>query len=459
MYSVLPAIVSLIFLCYGIYALVDQGVTQISFSLFLLCITTFCWQFGWTVLFQLTDPEAALFVIKFGYLMILFIPASIYHFLSEICERKQERRYVYLSYGFSALLAVFLLGSDFFVSGYYRYFWGYYPKAGPLHSAHLLQTLIVLIRGLYLTYKAQKEAAPNMRMRYKLCLWSLLIYSFAGVDYLCNYGFEFYPPGVAFIAISLGIIAFGIVKYDILNPIAIAATVAHEMRTPLATIRIQAMTISQYWPELFEGYQLAVKHGLCEQRIRPRHLHILSDLSNRITREVDRSNMVIDMMLASASIEQPDTLVFERHSIWHCVDEALERYPFSDGAKERLSVNKHDEGFDFHGSDTLLVCVLFNLLKNALYALKSSCGGEISISSAKVGQYNQLIVTDTGPGIPAELLPHIFDTFYTTKRTSGGSGLGLAFCKRVMTAFGGRISCDSSVGEFTRFILEFPAIA
>jgi two-component system, CAI-1 autoinducer sensor kinase/phosphatase CqsS len=458
MYSILPALVSLTFFSYGIYVLADQGLTRISVSLFLLCFTTFCWQFAWAVLFQVSDPELALIIIRLGYLMIIFLPSSVYHFLTEICERKQERRYVYIAYGFSALLAAFLLGSDLFISGYYRYFWGYYPKAGPLHFLHLLQTLIVLIRGLYITFRAQKEAAPNMGMRYKLCLWSLLIYSFAGIDYLCNYGIEFYPPGVAFIAISLGIIAFGIVKYDMLNPIAIAAAVAHEMRTPLATIRIQAMSIAKYWPILFEGYQLAVKHGLCEKRIHTRHLHILSDLSNSITREVDRSNMVIDMMLASTSIEQPGILVFERYSIRNCAEEAMGRYPFNDAARAKLSV-AITEDFYFHGSDTLLVCVLFNLLKNALHALKTSDGGEIRISTAKAGQFNRLVVTDTGPGIPADLLSHIFDTFYTTKRINEGSGLGLAFCKRVMTAFGGRISCDSSVGEYTSFILEFPAIA
>lgn len=459
MYSVLPALVALIFLCYGIYALVDQGYTRISTSFFILCVTTFCWQFGWAVLFQVNDPDLALLIIKLVYLMILFLPTSIYQFLSEICDRQQERRYVYISYGFSALLAVFLLGSDLFVSGYYRYFWGYYPKAGTLHPIHVLQTTALAIRSFYITYHAQKISFANRRTQIRLCFAILFFFFLSGIDYLCNYGFEFYPPGVIFIAFSLGLFTIAITKYNLLDPIAIAASVAHEMRTPLATIRIQAMAVSQYWPILFEGYQLAVQHGLCEKRIRSSHLHILSDLSDRITREVDRSTMIIDMMLASTSLEQPDVLFFAQHSLRNCVEEALERYPFDDGVREKLSVTL-TEDFKFHGSDTLLICVLSNLLKNSLYALKASesDNGKIQISATRAEPHNRLIITDTGPGIPADKLPHIFDTYYTTKRNSEGSGLGLAFCKRVMTAFGGRISCNSRVGEYTSFILEFPVI-
>jgi signal transduction histidine kinase len=68
-----------------------------------------------------------------------------------------------------------------------------------------------------------------------------------------------------------------------------------------------------------------------------------------------------------------------------------------------------------------------------------------------------LCVTDTGSGIPQQALPHIFAPFFSTKRTSGGAGMGLTFCKRVMEAFGGSIRCESAEGEYTTFALEFPA--
>lgn len=456
MYSILPATVSLLFLFYGIYVLHDQRITRISVSLTVLCVTSFFWQFTWAFLFQVTDPVIALILIKFGYLMILFLPTGIYHFLTEICEKTKERRYVYLSYGFSTLLAVFLLGSNLFIAGSYHYYFGYYPKAGPLHFLHLLQTSIVMVRGLYFTYRTQKESAPEIRMRYKLCLLSLLIYFFAAIDYLCNYGIEFYPPGMAFILISLGIIIFGVIKYDILNPNTVAAVIAHEIRTPLLTIRLQVNGITKFLPTLLEGYQLAVKHGLYEKPLNPSIVRTLENITGNITREVDRTNNVIDMMLMSASMESPKNLSFEKHSIRDCIEKAVAHYPFDSGMGEKISV-AIIEDFEFHGSDTLMILVLSNLLKNALYSLQCSNKGVIRIRAGKSENCNSLTITDTGSGINADKLARIFDTFYTSKHMNDGSGLGLTFCKKVMSAFGGQIKCASDESEYTTFTLEFPA--
>ena len=81
-------------------------------------------------------------------------------------------------------------------------------------------------------------------------------------------------------------------------------------------------------------------------------------------------------------------------------------------------------------------------------ALKSRCtGGD---------EGNRLIISDTGHGIPEHVLPHVFDPFYTTKSTRG-TGMGLAFCRRVITSFGGTIHCRSREGAFTMMAMEFPA--
>jgi len=294
-----------------------------------------------------------------------------------------------------------------------------------------------------------------LQIRLRLCLAGILIFAFAAIDYLCNYGFEFYPPGLTFIAIALGFLTIAIVKYDLLDPMALAGTIAHEIRTPLAIIRMQAASITQYWPILFEGYQLAVNNGLMTPRINNRHLGILADMSEKITHEVDKSNAVIDMMLATTSMESPDSLSFERYFVGACVAEALGRYPFAAGEREKVSLAVTAD-FEFHGSDTLLIFVLFNLLKNAIYALKLSSKGDILISAKSANGRNILTVTDTGSGIPKNVLPHIFDSFYSTKRKGGGAGIGLAFCKKVMASFKGSIKCDSVEGEYTTFILEFP---
>lgn len=457
MYSVLPAAVSILFVSCGFYARAKRGINRITVSFFLVCITTFFWQSTWAVLFQVDDPNLAQFLVKFSYFFILFLPSSLYHFVTEVTGRHEERRYVYFSYVLTAILAVSLLGSDLIVSGFYRYSWGYYPKAGALHPVHLIQTLVVATRGLYITYHAQKIATDDQQKRLRHCLAGLLIFIFAAIDYLCNYGFEFYPPGLLFAAAALGFFTVAIVKYDLFNPMMLAGTIAHEMRTPLAAIRIQATGISRYLPTLLEGYRLAVENKLMEARISDGHLGILSDMSGRIADEVHKSNVMIDMMLASTSMERPENIAFESYFVGACIGEALERYPFEAGEKERISVAVETD-FQFRGSNTLLVFVLFNLLKNAIYALKASGKGNIHISAKTANGRNLLCVTDTGPGIPKNVLPHIFESFYSTKRKSGGTGIGLTFCKKVMAAFNGSIKCDSIEGEYTTFVLEFPAV-
>ncbi|MEM4988112.1 ATP-binding protein [Collimonas sp. H4R21] len=456
MYSLLPALVASVFLGYGLYVLCTQGFTRIGISFSALCIISAFWQGTWAVLFQVHTPGLAMFLIKFGYLLILFLPTSLYHFLTEVSDRAKERHLVYLSYGIASVLALFLVGGDLFISGFYQYFWGYYPKAGLLHPIHVLQTVVVVNRGLYITFLQQKNAPPNKRIRLRLCIAGILTYFFAAVDYLCNYGFEFYPPGVLFIAVSLGIITVAIVKYGLFNPMAIAASVAHEMRTPLLSIRNQAQGINKYIPTLLHSYELAVANNLCESSLPPFAMTYLATIGKTLTHEVDRTNAVLDMMLASIKMDQIDKTNFSQHAIGHCLAEAVDRYTYDRQDRERIVVANAEE-FRFYGSDTLLILVLFNLLKNALYAIKMAGKGEIRISTARGPTVNRMYFSDTGTGITGEALPNIFDGFFTTKQ-SGGTGVGLTFCHRVMASFGGRILCDSVAGQYTTFTLEFPMV-
>lgn len=454
MYSVLPAVVSALFLGYGLYVVAEKGFSRVSTSFFILCLTTFFWQGLWAVLFQVQDPQYARVIAKAGYLLIIFLPTSLYHFLAEISERPGERRWVYVSYGIAAVLGMFDLATDLFVDGYHLYFWGYYPKAGILHPLHVLQTIIVVNRGLYITFRQQQIAQRGRKIQLRMCMASLFVYFFAAVDYLCNYGVEFYPPGVIFIAISLGLIAVAVTRYDLMSPGAVAATVAHEMRTPLASIRMQADALAHFLPELHKGYELAVAHGLCEAAFHPAASRKLADLSHGIRHQVDRSNAVIDMMLASARMEQMDPSSFAPQSASACVAEALETYPFGTGERDRVSVSVAGD-FEFNGSNSLFIYVIFNLLKNSLYAMKAAGKGEIAIAITAGGSRNTVTFTDTASGIPSATVPRIFDAFFTTKK-SAGAGIGLAFCRRVIRSFGGQMRCESVEGEWTRFSLEFP---
>jgi len=194
MYSLLPTIGALYFAATGLFVLFRDKTTSANLVFFFLCLTTFFWQFTWAILFQTHDPTVATQLIKLGYLFILFLPTTLYHFLVKMAKRKSEEKFVFLSYAVCGLLTLSLVFSDLFVNGYYNYFWGYYPKAGPLHPVHVIQTVLVVTRGLYIAYKAIDRSTALHKKQLQYCVASLFIYFIAAVDYLCNYGFEFYPP-------------------------------------------------------------------------------------------------------------------------------------------------------------------------------------------------------------------------------------------------------------------------
>ena len=102
--------------------------------------------------------------------------------------------------------------------------------------------------------------------------------------------------------------------------------------------------------------------------------------------------------------------------------------------------------------------VLVNLMSNALYHTPE--GAQITLSAEERGGQVQVAVIDTGEGITAADLPHVFDRFYrgdaSRSRAQGGTGLGLAIAKAWVQALGGKIGVDSSPGHGSRFWFTLP---
>jgi signal transduction histidine kinase len=456
MYAIPTAFVSALFVVFGLYVLVTQGVTRLSVPFFLMCAATFAWQGTWTLLFQTDDPHIAGVLVRVGYLFILFLPTTFYHFVTEVAARRREQPVLLASYGMCLVLAVLLPGNEV-VAGYRHYFFGYYPSAGPLHPLHVVQTVLLAGRSAQLLLAARKQAGGEARRRLDLCFASLCLYSLAAVDYAVNYGYGFYPPGVLFIALSLGLLAITIVRYHLIHPYALAATIAHEIATPLATIAMHADEIASVWAHVFKGYRLAVTHGLYDdQELHAGQSERISELAAAIRREVLGTSAMVEMALASFTLDRLDRTRFSPHSIQDCVASALERYPFRGDERSRVTVAPIDAALCFSGSDTLAVFVLFNLLKNALHAIQASGEGAIVISAFQERGFCVLRFRDTGPGIAPDVLPHIFDAFFSTKRHGSGAGMGLAFCRRASELLGGTIECRSMRGAHTTFTVRLP---
>ena len=238
--------------------------------------------------------------------------------------------------------------------------------------------------------------------------------------------------------------------------LATAGSTAHELRTPLLGIRAGAAGLDKYLPTLIEAYRLALQHELPVAAVRTAHLDALKSVLDNIDAEARHSNAIIDMLLVNAratgAVEQEMVVC----SMSRCVEIALQRYPFSEDERALVSLRPGAD-FEFRGAELLMVHVLFNLIKNALRHIGKAGKGDILIRVETARDSNRLIVHDTGGGIPADTLPHIFRRFYTSAGDSVlGTGIGLAFCRDVMGSFGGTIECSSVYGEFSEFVLTFP---
>ena len=111
------------------------------------------------------------------------------------------------------------------------------------------------------------------------------------------------------------------------------------------------------------------------------------------------------------------------------------------------------------GNEGRLVQVFLNLLVNAAQAIAGNAPdrNEVRLATCVDGHGHVAVeISDTGVGIPADVLPRIFDPFFTTKPVGVGTGLGLSICHSLIAAMGGSIEVASKIGVGTRFLILLP---
>lgn len=231
---------------------------------------------------------------------------------------------------------------------------------------------------------------------------------------------------------------------------SMAGSIAHEMRNPFGQIRNCLSSIQNMIPFSHSAKEITSLNKGSINRI---HENIAQG-----QKAVKRGIQAIDLVLGEIREKPIDPNSFTYLSAARIIQKALNEYGYdSENERNRIHFDAH-ETFTFYIDKTLFLFVLFNLLKNAIYYFRNHADSEIRIRLKTGNEYNYLFFRDTGPGIAKEDLPHIFDSFHT-KGKQEGTGLGLAYCKRVMKAFGGNITCDSEKGKYTEFTLAFPVVS
>ena len=219
-YSYPPLFSSLLFFILACFVVFKRkNTTALTFIFASNCFVTFWWQFSWFILFNVRDNELALFLSKIGYSGISFLPVTFFHFIVNFLKLRRFKFVLILHYLFTAVLLLILWTTNLYVDGYFKYSWGYYPKAGLLHPIFLVYLFITDISCIYILIKkgVEEKWVGNFGNNIKYLLLGLFIFSFAIIDFLSNYGFSFYPAGVFFISIYLIIEAFAIIKYRLIE--------------------------------------------------------------------------------------------------------------------------------------------------------------------------------------------------------------------------------------------------
>jgi signal transduction histidine kinase len=214
---------------------------------------------------------------------------------------------------------------------------------------------------------------------------------------------------------------------------------SHEFRTPLTTILSSSQMLATY----------GERWG-SERRMR--HFERISTAASHMTQMLEELLLIgrAEMGVLSASAAALDLQDFCRELI-----ETLA--PATQQGEGGHAVDLAFEGeSDVELDRRLLTHVLGNLLENALKY--SEPGGAVGLAVSVVREGVRCVVSDTGMGIPASDLPHLFDSFYRGQNagTVAGSGLGLAVVKRAVDVQGGTIEVQSEPGRGTRVTVWLP---
>ncbi len=212
------------------------------------------------------------------------------------------------------------------------------------------------------------------------------------------------------------------------------AGVAHELNNPLTAV--------VGFAEMLKGEET---HAQCQR------------YSDMIFKAAQRCQRIVHLLLSFAHPQKTERRPVSVNTLVESVLEIVD-YPLRTSNIE--VVTRLDRELPLVMADgNQIQQVLLNLLNNARQAIEGhQSGGQIHITTGTVGSNVRIIVQDNGPGIPKEILPRIFNPFFTTKGIGKGTGLGLSLCYSIVKEHGGSITPASRHGEGATFTIELPVV-
>ncbi|MCX5726451.1 MAG: PAS domain S-box protein [Candidatus Saganbacteria bacterium] len=261
---------SIALLILGIYILLQnrRSLSNISFASVCFCI--FIWLFSFSIMSFLKKEELMVFWFKFGEAGVCFVPSSVYLFFISFIGRFQEKKnWVFSAYLVSLAFVILLLTTNQFVSGVYKYYWGYYDLFGPIGSLFLVFFAITMLMALLTLYEGYKSAKTKYAKKIvQITFISSGLAYLAAFDFVAHYKIALYPFGYIFIVIFLTFVARSIVKYKYLTitPALAAENILETIFNSLILIDAEGkiLTVNKATCDLlgYKGEELAGKQSM-----------------------------------------------------------------------------------------------------------------------------------------------------------------------------------------------------
>ena len=213
-----------------------------------------------------------------------------------------------------------------------------------------------------------------------------------------------------------------------------AEGVAHHMGTPLASMLLRVQMLKE------DILRVPENEDLMEKLV-------------SVERQVFYGQKVMQRLLRFAAKPEKEGLPDNVSSLLEEAAEMIKPLLKRQGIKLELSL---DENLTVLADGNLLGLVFMDIMMNAVDAMPE--GGKLSISANKRTPQEQIevVVSDTGTGISADVIPFVFEPFFSTKPAGKGTGLGLSVAKRIIQDHGGEISLESTVGLGTIVWITLP---
>ena len=228
----------------------------------------------------------------------------------------------------------------------------------------------------------------------------------------------------------------------------LAAGVAHEIKNPLASLSIHVQLI---YKALAECRTLCGSNKPPKKHTRPKkNLESIDRYISVVNEEIERLNqIVVDFLFAV----RPMDLDLQLRDINLLLKELVEFVLYELKEAKIRCITEYDEKLPLVKIDDRFMKQAFlNIIKNAIAAMPD--GGKLMIETQSHDTYINIIITDTGTGIPEENFTKIFEPYFTTKET--GTGLGLTTVFKILREHHGEVNADSTPGEGSVFTITLP---